>query len=195
MRVSCVTPESASGTVKPIYNDIAKVGHGWVPDFYQVLAHCPQLLEGFWKIQRGLIFAGKVSGRHREMLNVFVSLKNRCEYCAYHHSTFGLSAGLRKEQLGALEDYSQSPLFNDLEKLLLRYTEEYLEEGRASSGVVEALKSHYSEDQMVELEIIIGSVNLANHFVGSFGIEIEPERVSTRELEELRQQMSPRRLP
>jgi AhpD family alkylhydroperoxidase len=195
MSVSRVTPQSASGTVKPIYNDIAKVGHGWVPDFYQVLAHCPQLLEGFWKIQRELIFAGKVSGKHREMLNVFVSLKNRCEYCAYHHSAFGLRAGLRKEQLGALEDYSRSPLFDDLEKLLLRYAEEYLDEGRASPGVVDALKSHYAEDQMVELELIIGSVNLANHFVGAFGIEIEPERVSTPELEELRRQMRSRRLP
>ncbi len=62
------------------YNKITKATQGWVPDFYRALAHSPALLEGFWGMQSYLIFQGKVSRKHREMVNVFVSKLNRCEY-------------------------------------------------------------------------------------------------------------------
>jgi hypothetical protein len=54
---------------------------------------------------------------------------------------------------------------------------------------VEALKKHYSEEQLVELDIILGIVNLVNHFIASFDIEIEKDHISAKELEALRQRM------
>lgn len=189
-RVSRISPDTASEEVGAIYEEIRRVSKGWVPDLYQVLAHRPPLLEGFWKIQRSLILKGKIDPQRREMVNAFVSLKNRCEYCAHHHLAFGLRAGLTREKLDALESYAESPLFSDVEKLLLRYADEYLSQGGASPEVVEALKKHWSEEQVVELEVILGSINLANHFITSMDIEIEKERISSPELEQLRKRMS-----
>ncbi len=108
----------------------------------------------------------------------------------HHHSALGLRVGLTKEKLDALENYSQSPLFNELEKLLLRYAEEYLNRGGASAEVVEALKKHYSEEQLVELDVVIGIVSLVNHFIASFGIEIEKEHITQEQLAALRRRMS-----
>jgi len=79
-KVSRISPESASDEVKAIYKEIGRATGGWIPDFYQSLAQRPALLEGFWKMQGSLIFKGKVLRHHREMVNVFVSLKNGCEY-------------------------------------------------------------------------------------------------------------------
>ena len=79
-RISTILPEQASEEVKAIYQGIGKATGGWIPDFYRTLAHRPALLEGFWKIQSSLIFKGKVPRHQREMVNVFVSLKNGCEY-------------------------------------------------------------------------------------------------------------------
>ncbi len=80
-RISPVLPQGAAAEVQAVYQDICRATReDWVPDFYRTLAHRPPLLEGFWKIQSSLIFKGKVSRRHREMVNVFVSIKNNCEY-------------------------------------------------------------------------------------------------------------------
>ena len=91
--------------------------------------------------------------------------------------------------MDALESYAESPLFDETEKLLLRYAEEYLTRTGASSEVVETLKKHYSEEQLVELNIILGVANLVNHFIASFDIEIEKDHISAKELEALRQRM------
>ena len=107
----------------------------------------------------------------------------------HHHSALGLRAGLTKEKLEALLRYTESPLFDELEKLLLRYADEYLQQVGASAEVVEALKKHYTEEQLVELDVAIGIANMVNHFIASFDIEIEKDHISAKELEALRQRM------
>ena len=79
-KIGPVRPETASDEVNVVYKEISRATGGWIPDFYQTLANRPPLLEGFWKMQGNLIFKGKVSRQHREMVNVFVSLRNGCEY-------------------------------------------------------------------------------------------------------------------
>lgn len=79
-KISRISPETAPDEVKAVYKEIGRATGGWVPDFYQTLAQRPPLLEGFWKMQGSLIFKGKVPRHHREMVNVFVSLRNGCEY-------------------------------------------------------------------------------------------------------------------
>ena len=107
----------------------------------------------------------------------------------YHHSALGLRVGLTKEKLDSLENYSGSALFDETEKLLLRYADEYLKQGGASAEVLGALKNHLSEEQLVELDVVMGIANLVNHFIASFGIEIEKGHISAKELEALRERM------
>ncbi len=79
-KIARVSPETAPEEVKAIYQQIGRATGGWIPDFYQILANRPPLLEGFWRMQGSLIFKGKIPRHHREMVNVFASLKNGCEY-------------------------------------------------------------------------------------------------------------------
>ena len=172
-RITPVSPEGATDEVKAIYAEIGRATGGWIPNFYRTLARRPPLLEGFWKMQSTLIFNGKVSRQHREMVNVFIGLKNGCEYCVFHHSALARRVGLSKEKLDAVEKYAVSPLFDEVEKLILRYAEEYQNRPGASPEVIESLKKHYSEEQLVELDVLLGIANLANRLNVSFDIEID----------------------
>ena len=172
-KITPVSPETASDEVKAIYKDISRATGGWVPNFYRTLAQRPPLLEGFWKMQSTLIFKGKVSRQHREMVNVFISLKNGCEYCVFHHSALALRVGVSKEKLDAVEKYAESPLFDAVEKLILRYADEYQSRPGASPEVIDSLRKHYSEEQLVELDVLLGIANLANRLNISFDIEID----------------------
>ncbi len=79
-KIAPVSPETAPEEVQALYKQIGRATAGWIPDFYQTLANRPALLEGFWKMQGSLIFNGKIPRHHREMVNVFASLRNGCEY-------------------------------------------------------------------------------------------------------------------
>jgi len=107
----------------------------------------------------------------------------------HHHSALGLRVGLTQEKLDNLEKYATSPLFDEVEKLLLRYAYEYLQKVGASAEVVDALKKHYTEEQLVELDIVIGVANLVNHFIASFGIEIEKDHITPERVAALRKRM------
>lgn len=172
-RITPISPEAASDEVKAVYKEIGRATGGWIPNFYRTLARRPPLLEGFWKMQSTLIFKGKVSRQHREMVNVFVGLKNGCEYCVFHHSALALKVGVSKEKLDAVEKYAESPLFDEVEKLVLRYAEEYQIRPGASPEAIESLRKHYSEEQLVELDVLLGIANLANRLNISFDIEID----------------------
>ncbi len=174
-KIAPVSPETASEEVKAIYKEIGRATGGWIPNFYKTLAHRPPLLEGFWKMQSTLIFNGKVSRQHREMVNVFVALKNGCGYCVFHHSALALKVGVSKEKLDAVEQYAKSPLSMkcEVEKLILRYAEEYQNRPGENPEVIDSLSKHYSEEQLVKLNVLLGIANLANRFNGSLDIEID----------------------
>ena len=72
-----------------------------------------------------------------------------------------------------MEQYAESPLFDEVEKLILRYAEEYQNRPGESPEVIDSLRKHYSEEQLVELDVLLGIANLANRFNGSFDIEID----------------------
>ena len=98
---------------------------------------------------------------------------NDCEYCAFHHTAMGRKAGVTEEQIAALDDYRNSQHFTELEKLVLRYAEDLTRDVKSDRKVVEALKQHLSQQEMVELNATVGLANLTNRFNESFGTDLE----------------------
>ncbi|MFQ5890674.1 MAG: carboxymuconolactone decarboxylase family protein [Gemmatimonadota bacterium] len=82
--------------------------------------------------------------------------------------------GLTEEQIGALQFYQRSDLFDDKEKATLLYAERATR-GAAGirSGTLEELRKHYSEDQIVELTLVICVANFTNRF--NDALQVEPD--------------------
>ncbi len=49
---------------------------------------------------------------------------NHCVYCEAHNSALGQKVGVPREQFQAQAEYETSPLFTDLERLVIRYADE-----------------------------------------------------------------------
>ncbi len=78
------------------------------------------------------------------------------------------------EQIRALTFYERSPLFDAREKAVILYAER-LTRGAAAmrEGALEELKKHFSEDQIVELALVICAANFTNRF--NDGLRVEPD--------------------
>ncbi len=79
---------------------------------------------------------------------------------------------MTKEQLESLDNYEQSGAFNELEKLVLRFAEQWTRQGKADSAVVTALAQKLSPTQIVVLAATVAEANWTNRFNETFDIQL-----------------------
>lgn len=81
---------------------------------------------------------------------------------------------MSEEQIKALGFYQRSPAFDEKEKVTLLFAERIT---RGAAGLreraLQELRKHYSEDQIVELTLVIAVANLTNRFNDT--LQIEPD--------------------
>jgi alkylhydroperoxidase family enzyme len=86
----------------------------------------------------------------------------------------GRKAGVTEAQLMALPDFENSPAFNDVEKLVMRYAAAMTHTPvEVSEELFAALRQHFDERQLVELTSSIAWENFRARFNHAFGIEAD----------------------
>jgi alkylhydroperoxidase family enzyme len=72
-----------------------------------------------------------------------------------------------------LPDFGTSPLFSELERLVLRYAEQMTVRVQVDGALVEALRAHLSPEALVQLTLSIAAANFTNRFNEALGTELE----------------------
>lgn len=67
-----------------------------------------------------------------------------------------------------MDKHNESDAYSDLEKLVLQYAEDLTERVETDERVLQGLKEHLSEQELVELCLMIGLANLTNRFGEAF---------------------------
>lgn len=78
-----------------------------------------------------------------------------------------------KEKFDALGEYETSPLFSDLERLVLRYAEEMTRRIRVDAGLVERLRQQFSPEALMQLTLSIAAANFTNRINEAMATELE----------------------
>ena len=78
-----------------------------------------------------------------------------------------------REQLEALPDYATSPLFSELERLVIRYAEEMTRTIQVDPVLVESLKQHLPSEALVQLTLNIAAANFTTRVNEALGTELE----------------------
>ena len=99
-----------------------------------------------------------------EAVYLRVSLINGCHYCTQHHIQGAKRAGLTPEQMKTLTEGQAA----------LRYAEKLTRtpDGASDADFAE-LKTHFSDEQIVDLHMLIGLANLTNRVTGPLALEVE----------------------
>lgn len=166
-RVAYVGPEQAAPEVREIYEQKLK---GQPGNFQKALAHRPQLLAAFIPFYGSI---GKAIGRRLyEMAYIRVALLNGCQYCLQHHLAASGKAGLSAEELQQLKDPDTAP-FSPQEKAVLRYVDKLTRTPGNVAAEADALKQHFTDEQMVDLTATIALANFTNRISNGLAIELE----------------------
>ncbi len=107
----------------------------------------------------------------RSLLQVRISQINHCEFCIDMNAATLLKRGVSENKLAQLENFRDSSLFTNKEKLCLELTEQVtFSDKTVLPNIAEELKQLIGEDAFVELNALIAFQNLSSKFNGALNI-------------------------
>jgi AhpD family alkylhydroperoxidase len=137
----------------------------------ELYAHLPGVLRGYGKLEQATAKLHRLDWRLQVLAELRASTLIHCEWCIDLASQIARHSGLTDEQLLALAHYRDSEQFTDVEKLVLDYaTAMTRTPAEVPDALVEKLRKHLDEVQLVELTHHIALENLRGRFNVALGI-------------------------
>ena len=167
-RIALIEPENASPEVKQIYEQTLKGKPG---NIQKALAQRPEMLKNFLAFYASV--GRSLERKLYESIYLRVSLINQCRYCTQHHVASSKRVGLTAEDWAALKqgDYSR---FDEKQQAALRYIEKLTRTPQAiNDSDVAGLKKHFSDAEIVDIDMLASLANLTNRFTDPMGLEVE----------------------
>ena len=112
----------------------------------------------------------------RGIVETRVSQINGCLYCVDLHTIQARDAGVSQQKLDCLTVWREAPFFSDAERAALAWAESVtlMPQTGAPDDVYTELGAHFSDEQIVDLTLIIAQMNAWNRLAGSFRQLPEP---------------------
>jgi len=129
-------------------------------EYWKVAPEPFKIMSGLEKeLARGAIDAGL-----RHLVKLRASQINGCAYCIDMHWKDARAAGEGEQRLYGLDAWRESPYYTERERAALEWTEALtrITDGHAPDHVYDAVRSHFSEKEVVELTWIVGAINAWN---------------------------------
>lgn len=98
----------------------------------------------------------------QELVKMRASQINGCARCLHMHAIDARKAGESEERLYLLDAWRESPLYSDRERAALAWTEALTilcDTRNVPDDVYDALKAEFSEEEQVQLTMLIVAIN------------------------------------
>lgn len=150
---------------------------GSVLHLYQMLMHSPPLAEGWLGFMTQVRQKLALGGALRELVIMRIAHLNGAPYEADQHAPIALKEGLSQAQLDALADWPAAPeRYTPLQRDVLALCDAMTREVHVDAAVVEAVRAHLGERQLVELVATIASYNMVSRFLEALQIHSDDPR-------------------
>ena len=151
---------------------------GRVANALRVAAHSPKIAQpllGFMIPTLREEVTGNLSIGIKALAILKTSMLNGCAYCIGHNTQLGRAVGYSDEQIAALGgDYQNSDQFTADERAAIAWAECLtLRTYRENPQVMQELKRHFNEAQIVEITMVSGFFNFWNRFTDGLQVDIE----------------------
>jgi AhpD family alkylhydroperoxidase len=106
----------------------------------------------------------------RDLVKTRASQINGCAYCLHMHTSDALAQGENPARLFLLEAWAESRMYTPRERAALAWTEALtrVSETHAPDDVYEGLKPHFSDQEIVDLSVLIAQINAWNRLAIGF---------------------------
>jgi AhpD family alkylhydroperoxidase len=107
---------------------------------------------------------GRLDPKLAKLIEIRASQINGCAICLQMHAAEARELGETEERIRLLDAWHETPLYTARERAALAWTEALtrLSETRAPDDVYQAFKAAFSEEEQVNITLMIGTINSFN---------------------------------
>jgi alkylhydroperoxidase family enzyme len=141
-------------------------------NIFTTLARHPRLLKR-WAAFGGVLLTGSLPARERELLILRTGWHCRAAYEWGQHVAIARAAGLTDEEIERVAAGPRAPGWGDEDALVLQAADELHADAVISDATWAALAAQWSDEQLIELCMVVGQYHLVAFTLNSLGVEGE----------------------
>ncbi|HEY2023831.1 carboxymuconolactone decarboxylase family protein [Paraburkholderia sp.] len=105
-----------------------------------------------------------------DLVRLRASQINGCAFCVDMHAADARKGGETDRRLAALVVWRETPFFTDRERAALEWTEALtlISHDHVPDAAWNAVRPHFSDEELVDLTLVISTINAWNRFAISF---------------------------
>ena len=105
-----------------------------------------------------------------ELIKIRASQINGCAFCLDMHTKDARAAGESEQRIYLLSAWREAPFYSERERAALEWTEALtlIADNHVPDELYERVKSHFSDEELVNLTLAVNTINSWNRFAISF---------------------------
>ena len=168
-RIEYVDPNNASERTRDV---LEKNGDR---NIFRMLAHSESHFVNYCRLGNAIRFRGELDPQLRELAITRTGILCESEYEVIAHKRIGANVGVSQEKNDALEVGADADVYDEIEKAVLRFTDEVVTQTRPSDATFNAVRDALSPAALVELHIAIGYYIMTSKFLCAFEIDLQTD--------------------
>lgn len=152
---------------------IASERGGKMLNLYKMLLHSPPLADGWRQLLTAIRQQGLLAARYRELAILRIAVLNQADYEFAQHQPFALHEGYTLPQLDQLKTPDYRLYFDNIDVLVIEYTDAMTTSIRVPQALFAALRAHFGAREMVELTATVAAYNMVSRFLEALELDHE----------------------
>ena len=141
------------------------------------IAVAPELMKTW--LRASTTIASSLDPALAHLVEIRASQINGCANCINMHTVYAREKGETEQRIYLLSAWREAPCYTERERAALGWTEALtrLSEGHTHESAYEALKAQFTEEERVNLTLMINIINGWNHIAVGFGAFADPATI------------------
>lgn len=140
---------------------------------FKMLANAGKTGRDCVKLGTTVLLEQELKSDLRELAIIRTGILRGSEYEVYQHKKIAARNGIPDTKLDSLYTGPDAPAFSAVERMVLKFTEEFVSESKVSDSTFYAVLDELGKKQTAELAITVGYYMLISSFLETFEVDIE----------------------
>ena len=149
------------------------VDQGRIFNIFKTLTNHPDLAKRWMVFANHILGKSSLSVRDRELVILRIGYLCQAGYEWGQHVLIARQAGMSDDEIRSAKTGPDTPGLSELDRLLLKATDELHADAHVSDETWDGLSKHYDTQQMMDLVFTIGQYNLVSMALNSFGVQLD----------------------
>jgi alkylhydroperoxidase family enzyme len=131
------------------------------------------VFQNFSRLGNSLMTRGKLNSKLREIAILRNARVCHSLYEYTQHVPIAKSVGVSDDELAAIDNWEGAKCFTEVERLVLRFTDEIARNVKGGKATLEALRKHLGAGEIVELIMAVGCWGMVARVLETTEVELE----------------------